>query len=255
MIKQILTYLLLTLFLTVTTVNAAVSFVDSASNTASSGTAISVTHGFTSQANDIIIAIMHGNLTTPRFADDNGADAFTEEIDDAHPGGETSHYAIFWRRVPDGSDPSSYNFTQDNSADWTIIVIQMRGGIEAGNPFDVAPSATPNSGTGTTATATGVTINTAGAMSIAYTATDGTPSYSAWAGDSYTTRETIETNINLKASTKPHASSGAQSAVTWTLGSNDWFAEIFAIKPEPAVGGSILNVHHQRRLIMQGDGY
>lgn len=110
----------------------------SASNSSTTGTAISVSAPSGVVANDVVIVVIHGNGQTT-IVDNNGSTPFTEDVNDYQPnttGGQT--VSVFSRRIVSG-DPSTYNFTLGTSGRWAITAVAIK------NPhptsiYDVAPS-------------------------------------------------------------------------------------------------------------------
>lgn len=117
---------------------ALTSIFASASNSATTGTAVSVSTPAGVAPGDLAIIAVHVNTQTT-IADNNGATPFNADISNYKPnptGGHTT--AIYSRRIVSG-DPSSYAFTSGASGRWAIAVIILR----LPNPviiYDVAPS-------------------------------------------------------------------------------------------------------------------
>lgn len=205
----------------------ALTFINSASASAASGTAVSLTHGFTIASGDIVICAM-GQNGSSTYTDNNPAgDEFTEIVD----GAVLSMTRAVYRRTMDATEGSTFDFTASGSNRWAIGCAQYRppdGYSVPAAPMDVSPS-TANTGTDTTPTATGITVGVNNATVIAVAYIDGAQTFSAYA---YPAHETIETDQPLSFCWSLDVSSGATGNKTWTLdGSMSWSAELFSLKP------------------------
>lgn len=83
----------------------AITYVGGAADSVASGTSVTVTHGLTINADDVIVAICHGNNATPSWT----ASGFTNAFEETNPSIDTSAYAIFYK-VAGGSEPTTYTF-------------------------------------------------------------------------------------------------------------------------------------------------
>lgn len=207
------------------------------------GTTLSVTHGLTINAGDVVLALIHWNLSGITVSDNNGGTPFTEAFQEQN-GAETSHYAIF-SRVAGASEPSSYSFNQNGaSAAWSVQ-FRVFSGVDNATPFDVAPSAATRdfAASGTTAPAPSITINTAAALGVLFGLSDSTITFSA-PTNGYATE--VQTGERSNASyIRTWATTGATGTSSMTLSaSNDWTAQQFALKPAGGGGwtGKILGV-------------
>jgi len=107
-------------------------------NSATTGTAISVTAPAGTTTGDVVIVSVHANTQTT-IADNNGATAFTEDINDYKPDPIDGHtVSVFSRRIQAG-DPTTYNFTSGASGRWSIIAVTFQN-PNASSIYDVAPS-------------------------------------------------------------------------------------------------------------------
>ena len=103
---------------------------------ASTATVINITHGLTINAGDVVVAIISVNNNGNTIIDDNGADAFVEQIQEDHPTG-TARYAIY-SRVAGASEPARYDFSCNDNANRTIV-LRVFSGVHA-DVWDVAPA-------------------------------------------------------------------------------------------------------------------
>lgn len=107
-------------------------------NSATSGTAISLTAPTGTIPGDLVIVVVHANTDTT-IVDNNGTTAFTEDINDRHPNPTAGHtVSIFSRRIVAG-DPSTYAFTSGATGRWAVVAVTFK------NPhpltiYDVAPN-------------------------------------------------------------------------------------------------------------------
>jgi len=110
----------------------------SSSNSASTGTAISVSAPTGTVEGDVVIVSVHANMQTT-IADNNGATAFTEDLADYKPNTASGHtVSIFSRRIQSG-DPSTYNFTSADTGRWSIVAVTLQS-PHSSVIYDVAPS-------------------------------------------------------------------------------------------------------------------
>lgn len=109
-------------------------------NSASTGTAITVTAPTGTTTGDFVVCIVHGN-GQETLADNNGATPFTEatNFSDYKPNTTNGHViSVFYRTIQAG-DPGSYAFTLSTSGRWGIVAIAYSGTAVT---FDVAPNTT-----------------------------------------------------------------------------------------------------------------
>jgi len=217
-----------------------------------SGNTLQVTHGMTLVNGDVLIATVACNDNLNAIA---SSSSFTEVWNaDGAPSGNTNQNSI-WRRVVDGSEASTFTWTQENSQAWGLVVRQFRG-VHA-DIWDVTPSATTraaSSSAGTTATSTDMTIVTAGALGLAFLWTDytGAMTYSG-PTNSWGTALSCETNWPLGTYLRACASSGAIGTAQWTLSaSQDWEVMLAALKPAIGVVTTGLVAEYVGKLAKNG---
>jgi len=97
-----------------------ISLVGSKPNSASSGTAITVTHGLTISEGDKVYALINYNSGNQAIVDNNAV-AFDEDMQGN--GVDNSQTLAVFSKVAGASEPSSYNFTASNSDRWSIIIL------------------------------------------------------------------------------------------------------------------------------------
>lgn len=215
----------------------AVSFVSSATNGATTGTAVSVSKPAGVQVGDVVIVVVHSN--GPRdISDNNGSAPFTSILSNREYNGPSAQVDLFYR-VIDGTEGSTLDFTLASSDRWSIIASAYRG-VDTTTIWDVQPtSTTENTGTGSTNTTDSITTLTDGAMIVAFAVNDSSSlTFTATPGDSFNSRENNSGEQLLALADKVKTTTGSQSAVSWTQsGSNGtWLNNIFALKP---AGGDI----------------
>jgi hypothetical protein len=194
------------------------------------GTTVSITHGQTIAANDVIVAMIHSNDAGNDITDNNGAYAFTEEFEETNSS-ETSTYAIYYR-VAGASEPATYSWNIDNNTEWSVQ-IRIFSGVDTASVWDVAPSASTRSsaGSGTTATAPTMTTSNDGAMGIIAIFSDSTETFSN-PTNGYGTEVEPASSIAQASYIRTWASAGATGTSSADLSaSNDWLAHQFALKP------------------------
>ncbi len=213
-----------------------ISETGSATNIGSSSAA-SITHGLTINADDVIVAMIHVNTDSTDVSDNNGAYAFTEQIDEPN-GGTSSHYAIY-SRVAGASEPASYSWNLGGSWAWSIQ-IRVFSGVDTATVWDVAPSTSTRSfaGSGTTATAPTMTTSTDGAMGIIAFFSDSLETFSN-PTNGYATEVEPASSRAQASYIRTWASAGVTGTSSATLSaSNDWLAHQFALKPASGSGAT-----------------
>lgn len=118
----------------------AIAFRSASQNSASTGTAISVTAPAGTTTGDFVVCIVHGN-GQETLADNNGSTPFTEaaNFSDYKPNTSNGHVmSVFYRTIQVG-DPGTYNFTLSTSGRWGVVAIAFSG---TSLVFDVAPNTT-----------------------------------------------------------------------------------------------------------------
>ena len=224
--------------------NGSISEVGHATATGT-GTAVSITPGVSTQAGDVVLAVIHANTTGNTITDNNGANTFTSDIQENTA--STSRYAIV-HRIAVASEPASYAWTLSSSQNWSVEVRVFRG--VASSVWDVAPSTTTRTmGTsGTTATAPSMTTTSPGALGvlICLTDTSGGTTYSS-ATNGYGTQVTPGTTQLQSSWTRTWSTPGptGTSAATKSA-SNDWVAQQVALKPAATTASYAYDAAGQR---------
>jgi len=208
------------------------SYRASSSNSAASGTAVTVTAPTGTTTGDVVVISVHSNNQTT-IADNNGATPFTEDINDYKPNTSGGHtVSVFSRRIQAG-DPSSYAFTLGTTGRWSIVATTFQN-PNATNIYDVAPStsnaANADDSAAATIAAPAITTNTTNTIHVVCGYFDdgagGTPS--APAGYSTSGVEADEPQGVFYKTIAAAGSTGAQT-VTGTT-SSPRIALSFAIK-------------------------
>lgn len=143
----------------------AISVVATATATANSGAGgtASITHGLTIAANDVLIAVVHGNFSPITLAS-SGDYQFTEDY--SRETDANSLPQCIYSRVAGDSEPSAYTWSLTAWVSYWIGLLQLRG-VDTASIWDVAPSSgTLGTVWGTTCTAPTMTISTAGALGL-----------------------------------------------------------------------------------------
>jgi hypothetical protein len=210
----------------------AITYVGGAANqdAGSASTAVSVTHGLSINANDVIIAIVHYNVETTTCADNNGANSFTEdaELDNA---GATSGFAIY-SRVAGGSEPSSYAWTLDSSQRWSVA-LKVFSGVNTSSIYDVTPTGTELNSTSSSEQleSVNITTNNDNSVGLVCFGTDSDP-FGGYSGYTNSYGNEVESSSGRPVAMvhKILGTAGAVGTVTasWT-GSNDTFSIHFAL--------------------------
>jgi len=214
----------------------AISEVGNASADAASGTAVSVTHGLTIAANDVIVATVHANGASTAVSDNNGAAAFT--FDDYGSSADSARLYVF-HRIAGASEPSAYAFTLSTSARWSIVVRVFRG-VDTSSVWDVAPSGTqcqiePYEGGVTACVSTDMTVATAGAAGLILISDDYAPTTNSFSDptNGYG-NEKEEAGQQVQATyTRLGLSTGAVGTVTVTAASTA-YPVIYHVALKPA---------------------
>lgn len=135
------------------------------SNSAGSGTAVSVSAPTGTTAGDLVVIFIHGNNQTT-FVDNNGSTPFQKDLADYKPNpsyGQT--VSVFTRRIKAG-DPTTFNFTMGTTGRWAIIAYTIQ---EPNNMtiYDVAPTTYAEESDNTVISAPSINTLTDGALHIA----------------------------------------------------------------------------------------
>ncbi len=192
----------------------------SSSNSAASGTALSVSAPSGTATGDLVIVICHINGQTT-IVDNNGGTSFTEDLNDFQPNTTSGMTcSIFSRRILAG-DPSTYNFTGGVSARWAVVAVAFS------NPdpsviYDVSTGTanTDNPPSDTVATIPSVTTVTDKSIHLAVGLADGagTPLTSDPAG--YTALQSTS-NQGIRAAWKQITPAGSTGVQTMSCTAND----------------------------------
>ena len=186
----------------------------SSSNSAGTGTAMSVSMPTGTQAGDAVVIFAHGNGQST-IADNNGSTAFTEDLDDYKPNTASGHVvSVFKRRIQSG-DPTTYNFTLGTSGRWSLVAVTFSD-PNATDIFDTAIS-TQNiddlGAGGGTITAGSVTTTVANSIHLVAAVWDTSVTGTLSNNGSYTNASSIATNQPTAVYWKVIASAGASGSV------------------------------------------
>lgn len=215
----------------------AITYVGGAADSVLSGTSVTVTHGLTINENDVIVAFMHGNNTTPSFT----SSGFTTEFEETNPTIDTSAYGIMYK-VAGASEPSSYTFNSGQAADRNQVSLVVFRGINTASVWDVTPSASTrgNADSGTTATAPAMTITGNNAAGIVAFMRDSGGTFNS-VTNSYTNEVTAAVSQEcLHVWTRIFTSSGSSGTTQATLSADDaWVAVQIALAEDV---GTVISV-------------
>src|SRR3972149_1043029 len=119
---------------------ADVAYIAGVAGVGTTGT-ISITHGLTIQAGDVIVVTITANGDAGTLVDNNGATPFTKEFGEQQPGSGASAYYSIFSRVCGSSEPSAFAFTLGGTFDGPseITVPQFRN-VDPQQRWEVAPS-------------------------------------------------------------------------------------------------------------------
>ena len=209
----------------------------SSGNATSFGSAgpAAITHGLTINSGDVVVALIAANTDGNTITDNNGANAFTQTIQENTPAaGQTMRYAIYYR-VAGPSEPASYSWTLGSPAnDWSIV-LRVFSGVDTASVWDVAPSVSTRTGSpadGTTATAPSMTTATPGAMGIVAFFSDGLGTTYSAPTNGYSTLVQQGGGRSVASAVRTWPTAGATGTTSATLApSDDWTAHQFALKP------------------------
>lgn len=205
------------------------------SNSAGTGTAVSVTAPSGSAAGDVMICVVHVNTATT-IVDNNGASAFTEDLNDLQNATSGATMSLFSRRLV-GGDTTSYAFTSGATGRWAVSCVAF----QSPNASTIYDATQVNTTTNSSPPITGgnspsVTTATSNAIHCAIIAPDGSDVASFNTPAGYTSQTTIGSpGQGLAFDTKVIASPGATGTVafTWTTSTVDGFFGLgFAIKDD-----------------------
>ena len=208
----------------------AVTFRSDASANGTSGTSITINKPTGAQSGDVLIAIFNIANYTPTVADNNGSYQFTS----VYAAGFTVGKYFVFKRIAGASEPSTYNFTQDFSQKWSVVML-CYSGVDS-SIFRIAPSSSTNANGNTNAP-------TAPAIPSGLTADDVAIAFTAWTNaytptstpSGWTVRETVTTSRTLSVVEKT-VTGTSQAAAAWAYSSETyWSANMFALKPAPEI--------------------
>jgi hypothetical protein len=207
---------------------------------------ITITHGFTIQSGDVIVAFMNQNAGQDAglgaaFSDNNGANSFVKQLEYwATPSTTASDAALaIFHRVAGGSEPASYSFNGSSPATqvWAIGLIQLRG-VDNNVIWDVPPQWL-NLGenlTGTAHSAPSITTVTDNALALYLVGGDARNLYSTPTNgftDANITGAVQNTDWALGGAYKTITTAGAVGATQMTAGSsNDGGAMLMALRAD-----------------------
>lgn len=92
----------------------------SSQNSATSGTAITVSRPTGTVEGDVVLVKVHVNGQTT-IVDNNGATPFTEDINDYKPNTSSGHTASLFRLTIPAGNPATYSFTSGASGRWSAV--------------------------------------------------------------------------------------------------------------------------------------
>jgi len=214
-------------------------------STGASG-AITITHGLTISAGDVLIAFVVTKRNAGTMADNNGDYAFTEDYDWLDTTNSQSH--AIYSRVAGSSEPSSYAWA--TAAWWTYCVILLQfSGVDSDDIWDVPPSdATRDGSWGATATADSQTTTVDGALALFFVQGDGesvsNPTNNFGNGVGQNTADP-----KSWVCSKSIASAGAIGSTSATLAASAaWRTHLLALTPAPS-GVPKQSDHYMRRRV------
>ncbi len=216
-----------------------ISFIAGAGNGGANGTAHSVTHGFTLVNDDVLIGVVHTNNTSDTITDNNGTEAWTDVFGEDGQSG-THSYRIF-RRIVDGTEGSTFDFTSGGNSRWSVVVLQWRG-VDTASIFDVTPSATTsnNGGSDVTLIANDITV-AGGTVGIFFALADNLNKDYTGITDSYIERfdQSPNSSQDTVAYSKAYASGQATTTIETTISSGTlWDTQHFSLN-EAAAGAAV----------------
>jgi len=204
----------------------------SSSNSASTGTAISVTAPTGTTTGDLVVISVHGNGQTT-IVDNNGATPFTADISNYAPNTTNGHTVSIYSRRIIGGDPATYNFTLGTTNRWSIDAVTFSD-PDTVTIYDVTPStgnaANRDDSSASTINAPTITTTTSDAIHVVCGYSDD-GSGGAMTPPSGYTGQGAPVNEPQTVSTKTIASASATGAQTVTATtSSPMIALSFAVK-------------------------
>lgn len=223
-----------------------------------SGTALSITHGLTIQAGDIVIAQCYAQyaLSGQAISDNNGAYAFDLLLDSNNYTGASIGNRLCYR-VAGSSEPATYNWTAAQLApNWAVLLRVFRN-VDPNNPWDVRPSeATRQTSTSAaSAVTTDMTIVTPGALGLAFLSTDGNLLRYTAATNWGNELEPSSGNDSIASYTRTFVAAGAIGTQTFGMSAtNDYCAILGALRPARVVWDDLTGQHNGTLLGFTLDG-
>ena len=214
----------------------------SSQNSATTGTALSVSAPTGTTTGDLVIVAAHANTQTT-IVDNNGGTAFTEDINDYKPNILSGHVVSLFSRVIQAGDPTTYNFTSGASGRWSLIAVTFQN--PHADKWDVSPSTTnaqnldsPPGSSG--ATAPTITTLTNNAIHCALAFIDASvDDFTGWPSG-YTVHQSVDNNQGQTFTTKVIASPSATGAQSFTHNGTGtaYIALSFSVKDSTNTGAT-----------------
>jgi len=215
------------------------AYIKASASASGVSTSISVTHGLTIAENDLVIALINANgLVT--LADDNGANAFTEDF-----GGTSGQYSGsatmgVYSRIAGASEPATYAFSSTASDRFSILILVVENYEDVGSIWDVAPSfGELFTGSASTVSVNPVTTSNNNSLALIHTGVD-TGTVTNFSGPTNGFLEEIEEAATQASATfyKTIATAGSVGATSITLsGTTSHFSMMMAINNGTGGGG------------------
>lgn len=223
---------------------AATAIRAASSNSAATGTAISVSAPTGTTTGDVVVVSIHANGGTRTITDNNGSTPFTGDLTNYHDAsGVTNTISIYSRRIV-GGDPTTYNFTLSGSDRWSIAAITFSD-PDPSTIYDVSPSsanATGRSGSGA-ATIDAPTITTINANAFHVVCGYADTSGLTVSGPVGYDLQAQPANEPQGVVTKVIASPSATGAITMTASGNSPMVGLsFAVKSAAVAGGTVTRI-------------
>jgi len=225
--------LLIAFLLTSHPLYAATTVRSSSTNTAGTGTALSVSAPAGTTTGDLVFVFISSNGTITH-TDNNGSTPFTEDLNDYQ--GSTSGTLSIWERRILAGDPSTYNFTIGATTRWTIHAITLQSPNTTGI-YDGTISTNGSVTTVTTANANSITTGVANSLHFALLTDDGASNTITSTPAGYTCPQNSGQQtmaVCYKVIASPSAT-GTQS-FSWTSAS-EWNSASFAVLDVGGGGG------------------
>lgn len=133
-------------------------FVGGAEESGNSVTSLTVTHGVTIEAGDVIVVAMHSNSVDANLVGD-ATYTFNRDYIEQNPSAGTGTFAVF-TRVATASEPASYTFSTNSTADRNQLSLAVFRNVSRHNPWQIAPSSSVRDWSDAWTTAVAPTITT-----------------------------------------------------------------------------------------------